>query len=96
MPSVEAIQEEHRKIHQVQTLVTFAMHVLAHGDLARADAEKLVEQVRARVLAIFPESADTFELLYGRRFSQLVETCPLVSLPRPGGGDAPFRRPHVH
>lgn len=95
MPSVEAIQDEHRRIHQVQTLVKFAMHVLAHGDLTRADATKLVEQVRARVLKLFPESADTFDLLYGRRFAQLVATCPIVPAPRTTGV-TPFRAPQVH
>lgn len=95
MSSSEAIQDEHRRIHQVQTLVDFTMHVLTHGDLARADAAKLVEQVRLRVLKLFPESADTFELLYGRRLAQLVDTCPVVALPRTTGV-TPFRaaRPH--
>ncbi len=95
MPSVEAIQDEHRRIHKVQTLVNFAMHVLAHGDLARADATRLVEQVRARVLKLFPESADTFDLLYGRRFDQLVATCPIVQPPRTAGA-TPFHVPQVH
>jgi hypothetical protein len=95
MTSVEAIQEEHRKIHKVQTLVDFAMHVLAHGDLMRADAVQLVDQVRARVLQIFPESADTFDLLYGRRFEQLVATCPELPPAHPAAVRKSRAR-HVH
>jgi hypothetical protein len=83
MTSVEAIQDEHRKIHRVQRLVDFAMHVLAHGELTRADAERLVSQVRTRVLQLFPDRADTFDVLYGRRLEALVATCPDVST---GGG----------
>jgi hypothetical protein len=79
MTSVEAIQDEHRKIHRVQRLVDFAMHVLTHGELTRADAERLVTQVRQRVLQLFPDRADTFDVLYGRRLEALVAMCPDVS-----------------
>lgn len=95
MTSVEAIQDEHRKIHRVQRLVDFAMHVLAHGELTRADAERLVTQVRTRVLQLFPDRADTFDVLYGRRFEALVATCPEVVV---GGGGvlAAVRHRHIH
>ncbi len=95
MTPIEAIQDEHRRIHRVQNLVNFAMHVLAHGDLARADAERLVAQVRARVLQMFPESAGTFDLLYGRRFDQLIATCP--DTPPPGASSrVRLRTRHIH
>jgi hypothetical protein len=95
MTPVEAIQEEHRKIHRVQTLVDFAMHVLAHGDLARADAIQLVDEVRTRVLQLFPESSETFDVLYGRRFDQLVATCPELPPPSATGSEAARTR-RVH
>jgi hypothetical protein len=36
------------------------------------DAESLVQWVRQRVLALFPDGAETFELIYVPRFRRLI------------------------
>ena len=42
------------------------------SSLSQADAELLVENVRERILGLFPDGADTFELVYSPRFKRLI------------------------
>ena len=42
------------------------------SSLPRADAELLVENVRERILDLFPDGAETFEVVYAPRFKRLI------------------------
>jgi hypothetical protein len=52
--------------------------------MTRADAEMLVANVRARILELFPDGADTYELIYAPRFRRLIEEFTAVSANRQG------------
>jgi hypothetical protein len=41
--------------------------------MTRRDAEHLVALVRDRILALFPDGEETYELIYARRFRRLVD-----------------------
>lgn len=43
------------------------------SNLPRADAELLVEHVRDRILSLFPDGANTYEVVYARRFKRLID-----------------------
>jgi hypothetical protein len=76
MPELDPVQEERRRVRQAQYLVDVATQMIEQGALARAEAAQLVERVRSTVLRLFPDGAETFEVLYGRRFARLVDACP--------------------
>ena len=43
------------------------------SSLPRADAELLVENVREHILRLFPDGAETYELVYAPRFMRLID-----------------------
>ena len=49
--------------------------------MTRRDAESLVAMVRERVLVLFPEGEETYELVYAPRLKRLLDEFT----PNPGG-----------
>jgi len=43
------------------------------SSMTRRDAESLVAVVRERVLVLFPEGEETYELIYAPRFKRLLD-----------------------
>ncbi len=43
------------------------------SSMTRGDAESLVATVRERILALFPEGEETYELIYAPRFRRLMD-----------------------
>lgn len=41
--------------------------------MTRREAEQLVAEVRERILKLFPDSEETYELVYSRRFRRLID-----------------------
>jgi len=41
--------------------------------LSRREAELLVESVREHILTLFPDGANTFEVVYAPRFRRLID-----------------------
>jgi hypothetical protein len=41
--------------------------------MTRPDAEHLVRVVRERILTLFPDGEETYELVYARRFQRLID-----------------------
>ena len=56
------------------------------------DAESLVQSVRGRILALFPEGGDTYELIYAPRFRRLINE---YAQNRHPGVVIPFRQRRV-
>jgi hypothetical protein len=43
------------------------------SNMSRSEAELLVESVRERILNLFPDGADTYEVVYASRFRRLID-----------------------
>ena len=43
------------------------------SSMTRRDAENLVAVVRERILALFPDGEETYELIYAPRFTRLLD-----------------------
>ncbi len=84
----EAVVEEQGRLRRLRVLVDFTAHVLAQARLTRAEGEALVAATRRRVLELFPDKGETFDLILAPRFSRLIDECA-----RPGAKVLPFRRP---
>jgi hypothetical protein len=87
-PDEAAIQEEARRLRQLRFLVDLTTALLAQEQPPRPEAERLVAATRQRILELFPDKGDTYELILAPRFARLV-----AGLPEPTGARVlPFRR----
>ena len=66
------LADEARRARKVRQLVDIATTLIIQSRMTRRDAEKLVQTVRGLILRLFPGSAETFEIVYARRFSRLI------------------------
>jgi hypothetical protein len=69
----EAIADERRRLRILRTVVDLTCSVLAQQRMGRAEAEAIVAAARARVLELFPDKEETYELILAPRFARLVD-----------------------
>ena len=90
MVTPEQLADEAVRARKVRHLVDLATSLITQSGMTRADAEHLVGVVRERILALFPDGEETYELVYARRFKRLID-----EYTRPRGGQRgivlPFR-----
>lgn len=91
-PSVEELRDEQRRIRYVQFIVDLTTSVIMQSEMTRREAEDLVASAREKILSLFPGREETYEILYGRRFARLVETCTRPDTPELRGRIIPFPR----
>jgi hypothetical protein len=73
--------------------VDVTCNLIAQGGMSYQEAERLVARTRRRALELFPDKADTFDLILAPRFARLMkEFVPLpprkgrlLKFPRPSG-----------
>lgn len=75
MPSVEDLREEQRRLRRVRFIVDFTSSVIMQSEMTRREGEELVAAARERILDLFPGREETYDILYGRRFARLLESC---------------------
>jgi hypothetical protein len=68
----QAEAEEARRIRLLRLIVDLTGNVLLQGGLSRAEADALVAATRARVLELFPDKEDVYELILAPRFSRMI------------------------
>jgi hypothetical protein len=69
----EAEDDERRRLRQLKMVVDLTANVLAQGRMPRPEAEALVAAARKRVLELFPDKAETYELILAPRFARLLD-----------------------
>jgi hypothetical protein len=90
MATVEELADETRRARKVRQIVDIATSFIMQGSLDRKEAENLVALVRERVLMLFPDGAQTFEVVYSQRFRRLIDEFAVVRARR--GAVLPFPR----
>ena len=68
----EQLADESRRVRNVRQLVDIATALIMQSNLTVDDAEGLVKDIRARILALFPDGEETYELIYAPRFRRLI------------------------
>lgn len=58
--------------------------------MTRREAEQLVAEVRTRILRLFPDGEETYELVYSRRFRRLINEFAKPTPPSSCGVVIPF------
>jgi hypothetical protein len=71
--TAEQLADEARRARKVRQIVDIATSLIMQSSLPRADAELLVENVRERILSLFPDGAETYEVVYASRFRRLID-----------------------
>jgi hypothetical protein len=72
-PTPEQLADESRRVRKVRQLVDIATALIMQSNLTVDDAESLVESVRTRILALFPDGEETYEIIYAPRFRRLIQ-----------------------
>jgi hypothetical protein len=90
-PTAEQLADEARRARKVRQLVDIATALIMQSNMTVDDAELLVQTVRERILGLFPDGGDTYELIYAPRFRQAHHG--VRAAPSPGCRDpVPERR----
>jgi hypothetical protein len=88
------VDDESRRLRVLKMVVDLTTNVLAQGRLTRTEGEALVAAARRRVLELFPDKAQTYDLILAPRFARLLDEFagprPGSVVPFPGPGE---RRP---
>jgi len=69
----EAEDDERRRLRLLKMVVDLTCNVLAQGRMPRPEAEALVAAARKRALELFPDKAETYELILAPRFARLLD-----------------------
>jgi hypothetical protein len=68
----QAIREENRNLRYLRFLVDLALMEIRAGRLTRAQAAKVVENIRAQALKLFPGKEEAFDLIYRPRIQRAI------------------------
>jgi hypothetical protein len=69
----EQLADEARRAQKVRQVVDIATNLIMQSSMTRRDAESLVAVVRERILVLFPDGHETYELIYAPRFRRLLD-----------------------
>jgi hypothetical protein len=72
-PTPEQLADETRRARKVRQLVDIATALIVQSNMTVREAETLVQTVRERILALFPDGTETYELIYAARFRRLID-----------------------
>lgn len=78
----EALRDENRRVRAAQIIVSFAMFKLKTLRLTEEEADEMIEAARGRVLQMFPEGGNAFDLIYRPRLERLRNENEFVRLSR--------------
>jgi hypothetical protein len=89
----EELADETRRVQKVRQIVDIATSLIMQSNMTRQDAESLVAVVRERILLLFPDGQQAFEVIYAPRFTRLIDEFTGSGSP-PRGVVIPFPRRH--
>lgn len=69
--TTQALQDEEEKINQLRLIVDRTAHLLMHGYYSAKEVPEVIQQARSKVLELFPDKGDLFDLIYLPRFMRL-------------------------
>ena len=72
MASQEEILEENRKVRRLQIVVDLVLNLVAQTDIPIEEASELVAHTRRYALNLFPDKAQTYDLIYLPKFKRLM------------------------
>ena len=83
MGTPELLADEARRAQKVRHFVDIATSLIMQSAMTRAEAEILVATVRERILDLFPDGGETYQLIYAPRFRRLIAEFTTASSDQP-------------
>lgn len=71
-PMIAGLAEEEHRIRQLRLLADVTTAVLKTRPLSRHEAVQVVDELRRRVLTLFPDKGPVFDLIYEPRFRRII------------------------
>jgi len=68
-----ALADEARRVRQLRVIVDLTTSLLAQQPMGRDEAERLVAAARRRILELFPDKEQTYDLILAPRFARLLD-----------------------
>ncbi len=68
----QAIRTENRNLRYLRFIVDLAISEIRAGRYTRAQAEKVVDNIRSQTLHLFPGKELAFDLIYRPRFQRAI------------------------
>lgn len=84
MATREQLADEEARARKVRHLVDLATSLIMQSGMTRRDAQQLVAAMRERILSLFPDGEDTYELIYAPRFRRLIDEFTKPDRPQAG------------
>ena len=66
------IDEESRRVRRLRIVVNLSLMLIAQGDLAYDEAQRLVTSARDLAESLFPGKGDVYDLIYRPQFRRLI------------------------
>ncbi len=66
-------RDEEEKMQRLKKIVDQAAGILMDALLSEREARMIIEETRTRVLSLFPDKTEEFELIYRPRFERMLE-----------------------
>ncbi len=66
------LDDEERRMRRLRFLVDLTEAVLMQSDLSLGESLRLMESTRMAALALFPDKAHVYDLIYRRRFGRIL------------------------
>lgn len=73
MATQQQLADEALRARKVRQIVDIASCVIMQSNMTRDAADALVHSVRERVLTLFPDGEQAYELIYAQRFRRLID-----------------------
>ncbi|MCD6167427.1 hypothetical protein DRQ15_04730 [candidate division KSB1 bacterium] len=72
MATQKEIEQEEQKLRRLRFLVDFTTHLLYQEDMSMLEMLELVEATKQRILELFPDKEETYNLIYKPRFERII------------------------
>jgi len=69
----EKLKEENLKIRYLRLIVDLTAAQLSQKSMTILESLQLMNETKARVLRLFPEKSETYDLIYKSRFERILQ-----------------------
>lgn len=69
---METLQEEERAIRRLRFISDVTCRLLSDSGITLSESLNLIFEARTQALTMFPGKAETFDMIYGRRFHRIL------------------------
>ena len=72
MATQKEIKQEGQKLRRLRFLVDFTAQLLYQQDMTMVEMLELVQATKQRILELFPDKEETYNLIYKPRFERII------------------------